>query len=51
MTPRAKTLGAWKRRNIVVEDVLWRKIKERAFREERTVSEIIREAIKDYVGR
>ena len=49
MTPRAKSLTKWERRNLIIEDTLWRQIKEQARKEDRTASSLVRVALKEYI--
>lgn len=51
MTPRPKALGKWTRRNIIIDDALWQRIKDRAKSEDRTPSALIRVVVKEYLTR
>lgn len=51
MTPRPKNLISPTRRNVIIEDSLWRQVKERAKLEDRTISSLIRLVLKQYVER
>jgi hypothetical protein len=49
MTPKAKTLISPSRRNLIIEDALFRRVKEQARKEDRTVSSLVRLALKEYL--
>ena len=51
MAAREKTLINPTRRNVIIEDALWRKVEERARVEDRTISSLIRIALKEYLER
>lgn len=39
------------RRNVIIEDALWRKVQDQAKAEDRTVSSLVRMALKEYLDR
>lgn len=49
VAPRAKTLVSPTRRNLIIEDALFRRVKEQARKEDRTASSLVRLALKDYL--
>lgn len=51
MTPRAKRFETTDRRNLIIDEALWRKLKDRAEKEERTISALVRVILKDYLDR
>jgi hypothetical protein len=49
MAPRTKTLISPSRRNLIIEDALFRRVKDHAKKEDRTVSSLVRLALKEYL--
>lgn len=51
MTPREARFEKTDRRNLIIDEPLWRKIKAEAERSERTISALVRVILKEYLDR